>query len=547
MPKECTIKVAVVGSGLAGLTAAYLLAQPLESGGTQFEVHVFEKSPTIGMDSASVSLPIPKSNEYQRIDVPMRSFQGGYYPQLIKLYKYLDVSFRQADFSYSFSSIAPGSDDNKIKLHTSMIYNGSSGRAGVSIPSSLIQSTRRKFQASNFFVELYSTVVFLFTTLILVFCYLRMLFYSVPAWRSAKHNKLMFGEWMSATTPKGYISALLGLDTLWIEYTTKILIPLFSAVCTAPAADIVGHPAEEFLDYIWLTFGTHHYVVSNGVHDVVAQLTVGLKHIHTSSHITSIQASIDDTSLVTIECDTPSGTQVHTDFHHIIFATQANRAIPLLASYATSLPSKSNVAHVSAIEQQIHCLKAFKYCTTIVVNHTDPSLLPNNAMDRRDLNLVTHLDAKRKGSGIPPPICVDATYTMATHILNRPKNYPKLLPPVYQTTNPIIPPLDASVLSIAKLERAVLTMEAKDALKALYVEEDRRWWRGYRARSSALGPSQGAGRISNNSLPGIWICGSYAFAGIPLLEGCVGSARIVVEEGIFKCENVKPLTTPWTD
>jgi protoporphyrinogen oxidase len=40
-----TVKVAVVGSGLAGLTAAYLLTKPSESHAeVQFDVHLFEKA-----------------------------------------------------------------------------------------------------------------------------------------------------------------------------------------------------------------------------------------------------------------------------------------------------------------------------------------------------------------------------------------------------------------------------------------------------------------------------------------------------------------------
>ncbi len=38
-----TVKVAVIGSGLAGLTAAYRLAKTPRVGDVEFEVHVFEK------------------------------------------------------------------------------------------------------------------------------------------------------------------------------------------------------------------------------------------------------------------------------------------------------------------------------------------------------------------------------------------------------------------------------------------------------------------------------------------------------------------------
>ncbi len=41
MPR--TVKVAVIGSGLAGLTAAHLLCLPCHDDAVEFEVHLFEK------------------------------------------------------------------------------------------------------------------------------------------------------------------------------------------------------------------------------------------------------------------------------------------------------------------------------------------------------------------------------------------------------------------------------------------------------------------------------------------------------------------------
>lgn len=43
IPRKRTVKVAVVGSGLAGLTAAYRLAKASELREVHVEVHLFEK------------------------------------------------------------------------------------------------------------------------------------------------------------------------------------------------------------------------------------------------------------------------------------------------------------------------------------------------------------------------------------------------------------------------------------------------------------------------------------------------------------------------
>ena len=127
---------------------------------------------------------------------------------------------------------------------------------------------------------------------------------------------------------------------------------------------------------------------------------------------------------------------------------------------------------------------------------------------------------------------------MATHILTRPKGYPADKPQLYQTTNPIIEPKKDSLLSVATLERAIVTMESKKALALLSVSETQRWWQCSYQATTRLGELQGAGSLANGNHPGIWICGSYAHSGIPLLEGCVVSARNVVEQGILKSEGV---------
>ncbi|TFK76670.1 hypothetical protein BDN72DRAFT_753735, partial [Pluteus cervinus] len=587
------VKVAVVGSGLAGLTAAYLLTSrtQCEDDEVEFEVHLFDKAPVVGMDAASVSLPlipatstIDGANEAEgldvpewRVDVPMRSFQGGYYPQLIALYKKLGVSFRPSNFTYSFSLLSkapiPGSycakrGTSPRRITTKMIYNGASGLSGLGIPSIFYESTFSNLSTGkvtrsplilfrNFVANIHTHVLFAVFLFYVVICYFRMIWLASPVFRlnPQRLERMRFAEWITETTPKGTFSKWTGMENAWREYAKTVLVPLFSAVCTAPEEDVLNHPVEEFLDYLWLTLGTSHYVVLNGVRDVVARLTTNVKHIHLSANICGM--SIESNSgTASVQCRSPEmGVETHAGFDHIIFATQASRAVPLLQSMAASLSRDSSQrVQQAAIENQIRCLKTFIYRDTLVVNHLDDTLMPDHKDDWRDLNLICAEQSQfsagkgRKSGVMEDGLSVSATYTMATHKLPRPRGYPMHVPAVYQTTNPVIAPKEDSVLSVARLERAVVTVESKEALKGFYMEKERQWWQCAGQGRGTLGNLQGAGRRSIDvpaTGPGIWICGSYAYSGIPLLEGCVVSARNVVEQGIWALECVQSPGQPW--
>ncbi|KAJ7223394.1 hypothetical protein GGX14DRAFT_513778 [Mycena pura] len=514
-----TVKVAVVGSGLAGLTTTYLLSSSLPDSDVAFEVHLFEKAPTLGMDSSSVSI-----GKDWRIDVPMRSFQGGYYPHFIALYTKLGVEFRLNDYSYSFSSFSQKSGP----LQTTMIYNGASGRAGLGMPA-WMQDLYFRRERHHTIMRIFGLALFILTTLQLFACYVRLILFSLPPVRSKRFNDLTFGEWAAETVPCNFFARVLGFDSAWKSFTQDVLIPLFSAVCTAPEEAINAHPVEDILDYIWLTFGrTHHYVVSKGVRDVVARLTSNAQHIHLSAHIVSVHADPSNPRLVSIECSTIDGPIRYPGFHHIVFGTQATRVGPMLSTYAASLPPDSHAR--DAAMQQMACLETFRYVRTVVLNHTDasPALLPADKRDRRDLNLVV---ATRCARAVPLPWSphrVSLAYTMTTQIVTPPPVLRAAAPvTVFQTTNPFVAVPADRILSSATLERAVRTMDARAALRGLCRETRRAWWQCAAAADCALGPLQGAGRADSDAHAGVWLCGAYAHVGIPLLEGCVVSARNV--------------------
>lgn len=191
----------------------------------------------------------------------MRSFQGGYYPQLIRLYKSLGVAFRQADFSYSFSLLTPSTPTQNRQITTTMIYNGASGREGVSMPSMMNEPyllMKNESPLAKGLTKMNTILLFVIVTMQIVFNYLRLVLLSIPSLRPAKLEHLTFREWTKRTVPKGALARWSGLDESWEEFTKHVLVPLFSAVCTASEEDVMEHPMQEFLGEL-VPFPTTRY------------------------------------------------------------------------------------------------------------------------------------------------------------------------------------------------------------------------------------------------------------------------------------------------
>ena len=100
------MKIGIVGSGIAGLAAAWFLRR---SPGFDCEVTVFEHQAQIGMDAHSIPLRLPavkssgsNSGHEVRGDVPSRMFNSLLWPRLFQMYQELGVEFESVDASQSF-------------------------------------------------------------------------------------------------------------------------------------------------------------------------------------------------------------------------------------------------------------------------------------------------------------------------------------------------------------------------------------------------------------------------------------------------------------
>lgn len=189
----------------------------------------------------TVRAPVPRCLRSSR-------FASGYYPNLIALYNEIGAAFRASDFSYSFSQLRA---DHTVS--TTLLYNGASGKAGVSMPSALSPNLERKSQSglsamlSAWLVHCLAWAVFVLSTLELLWNQGRLCILSSPWLRPEPLSVLTFEEWASRATPRGTLGRFLGLDQSWTAFVQDVLVPLFSAICTAGTEDVLRHPAVEFL------------------------------------------------------------------------------------------------------------------------------------------------------------------------------------------------------------------------------------------------------------------------------------------------------------
>ena len=90
------MKIAVIGSGISGLSAAHFLSK-------KHKVDLFEKKNHFGGHSYTVEISKNNSNDLISIDLGFIVFNKTNYPNLIKLFNSLGVSYEKSNMSFSVS------------------------------------------------------------------------------------------------------------------------------------------------------------------------------------------------------------------------------------------------------------------------------------------------------------------------------------------------------------------------------------------------------------------------------------------------------------
>ncbi|KAM0787625.1 hypothetical protein ACM66B_003691 [Microbotryomycetes sp. NB124-2] len=580
-----TVHVAVIGTGLAGLVTAY----SLETGSftrqdgsmVNVKVQVFEKSDTLGMDSSSISVTSRCGTDF-RIDSPMRSVNGGSHGLVMKLYKHLGINLRKSDFSYSFSRLARNGDTRQTTRHirlpapspppppyrsdsdsdsahddvkvastdshylprpsqsTEFLYEGSSGLVWppLAFPSHLRKASL--FSKARYLLHLALLSLSYLHIVLLAFFYVScgLNSHGRPRRRLQRVGRAVALAAGFKNVAEEPVDEWCDRHRVWPAMRDEVLVPLYAAVCTVGRHEAADMPVSGLLDYIVSTFLTSHYVTAVGVQQVVQQLTRPLpqQNIHLGSPITSMTYTTDSFGRTGIMLTTRDGPAPFGQFDHVVFATQANQAARLLSTV---------IAPSTMAKHRLRALDAFTYHRTLVVTHTDTSILPDDVDDRRDLNLVSFEDAetaierKQDVMDCGTDKVVPKSWIQATHVISR--THPTLNrqqlkhrlgangdgtaerqqrqenSTFLQTTNPIVEIDPRCVLSETWYERAVLSRRGNRTLHRFILSDDDE---DDSSTSSDQGDLQG---VEN-----VWFVGSWCAEGIPLLEGCVSSSKGVV-------------------
>ena len=91
-------KIAIIGSGIAGLSAAYLLSP-------KYEVHLFEKNLRLGGHTRTIY--VEELTKIIPVDTGFIVFNENNYPDLTNFFKLLDVNYKDSNMSFAVSNQDP--------------------------------------------------------------------------------------------------------------------------------------------------------------------------------------------------------------------------------------------------------------------------------------------------------------------------------------------------------------------------------------------------------------------------------------------------------
>lgn len=270
------MKIAVIGAGISGLTAAYVLQK-------EHEVTVFEAGDSIGGHTATKDIEI--EGQQYAVDTGFIVYNDWTYPNFIKLMDELGVKSQPTEMSFSVSCGLTGLEYGGNNLNTLFA------------------------QRSNLFSLKYLGMI-----------------KDILRFNKESIEDLESGKIPADATLGDYLRDN-GYGQMFIE---KYLIPMGSAIWSASIDSMFKFPLLFFVRFfknhglLSVNNRPQWHVIQGGSREYLGPLTAGFKdNIHTSSPIASVLRAADGVTITT-----KSG-EVH-QFDQVVIASHSDQALAML-------------------------------------------------------------------------------------------------------------------------------------------------------------------------------------------------------------------------
>ncbi|KAK5120200.1 hypothetical protein LTR85_006406 [Meristemomyces frigidus] len=442
-------KVAIVGSGCAGLGAAWALRD------SEYDVHIFEKSPRLGGHTNTQIWE--HGEESVPVDTGFIVMNMATYPNFLRFLEEVGVDPVETDMTFSVT-----------RDHGKFEWSGETQG---------IFAQRKNMFRPRHWRMIFDIVRFNQFALDLLADDdedgIERL--GSPVKRRKYMRDMSVGEYLDR---EGYSQA----------FRDDYLIPMTAAVwSTSPDKASLEFPAATLIRFMW----NHHLLSTLAVRPpwltieggsqryidaIISQFPEGRLHLHTSCEVANVlRPSRNDEGDVTVSWINAESGRIEGDaFEHVILACHGDEVLPLLAKHGSQrkpavqesanrafsgkfVKSSSGVQYVS--QEELDIFNAFETSENICYLHSDLSLMPRRRKIWTSWNyLISSIPSK-----LSHPAGVSLTYCM--NILQHLSE--ETFGPVLVTMNPDHPPRPELTQGRFVYRHPLYTAESVNAQKRL--------------------------------------------------------------------------------
>jgi predicted NAD/FAD-binding protein len=407
-------RIAVVGSGVAGLGAALAL-----SGHGGRKVTLFEAGATFGGHAHTVDVTLPDAHGQSvthGVDTGFLVFNERTYPNLIALFEQLGVTVAKSDMSFSVQ-VPAGTKPSGLSGHerwlTQLQWCGSS--------LNTVFAQRRNVLSPRF-------------------------------WRMLR-DLIRFNRVTTALAERGDdaklaqpIADFLAEQRLGPEFRDAYLLPMVACIWSCPTEQMLQFPIGTLIRFchnhglLQVANRPQWYTVRGGSREYVRRLVARLSDARLNTPIERL-VRLGEGGAGGVVLHTAEGSQV---FDEVVLACHSDQALALLGAGAT------------ALEREL--LGAVKYHDNRAVLHTDASLLPSRRLAWAAWNYereAPHADTGKTGEHV----CLH-------YLLNVLQPLP-FAQPVVVSLNPLREPAPDKVLASYQYAHPVFDRAAIEAQQRL--------------------------------------------------------------------------------